>query len=129
MTKKYNPANRKANAKWYATPVNAGKISAFQLNRQIVISSKQNKKEVKRTIDATVEEITKLLTDDYSVCLGTLGTFRVSFSSEGVEKSEEFQPEMINNIKVIFKPAVELLEKLKEKVKTKDFSSQPIKIK
>ena len=91
--------------------------------------SKLDKDIVKKVVDITADEVSRLLTEGFSVTFDALGTFRVSFSSEGTEKKEDFQPEMINNIKVIFKPAVELLEKLKEKVKTKDFSSQPIKIK
>ena len=113
LIQKHNPANRKVPAKWYASPVNNGKVSAFQLNRQVITRNKLDKDTIKKTVKAFTNEITELLAEAYSVNLGALGTFRVSFSSEGVEKTDDFQPEMINNIKVIFTPSVDLQEKLK----------------
>ncbi len=113
LIQKHNPANRKVPAKWYASPVNNGKVSAFQLNRQVITRNKLDKDTIKKTVKAFTNEITELLAEAYSVSLGALGTFRVSFSSEGVEKTDDFQPEMINNIKVIFTPSVDLQEKLK----------------
>lgn len=117
LKKKHNPANRNQQAKWYATPINRGKISSFQLNRQVILRSKIDKNMVKETANAMSQEITELLSDGYSVNFGTLGTFRVSFSSDGVEKAEEFNPEMIHNIKVIFTPSVEFQKAMKDKIK------------
>ena len=116
LTQKHNPANRGEAAKWYASPLNNGKISAFQLNRQVIIQSKLDKDIVKKVVDITADEISKLLTEGYSVMFDNMGTFRVSFSSEGVEEKEDFSPEMINNIKVIFTPSVEFHEKLKTNI-------------
>ena len=116
LIKKHDPANRHKNPKWYAAPVYNGKISAFQLNKQVIIQSKLDKDIVKKVVDITADEISKLLTEGYSVMFDNMGTFRVSFSSEGVEEKEDFSPEMINNIKVIFTPSVEFHEKLKTNI-------------
>ena len=116
LIKKHDPANRHKNPKWYAAPVYNGKISAFQLNKQVIIQSKLDKDIVKKVVEITADEISRLLTDGYSVMFDAMGTFRVSFSSEGVEEKEDFSPEMINNIKVIFTPSVEFHEKLKTNI-------------
>ena len=113
LTQKHNPANRGEAAKWYASPLNNGKISAFQLNRQVIMRSKLDKDIVKKVVDITADEISRLLMEGFSVAFDDMGTFRVSFSSEGVEKTEDFKPEIINNVKVIFTPSVEFQEKLK----------------
>jgi hypothetical protein len=47
-----------------------------------------------------------------SVSLGDLGTLRLSFSSEGVEKPEDFNVSMISGVKVVFIPSVELKKQL-----------------
>ena len=101
LIQKHNPANRKVPAKWYASPVNTGKVSAFQLSRQVIVRSKLNKDVVKKVVDVVSDEISKLLLDGFSVAFDELGTFRVSFSSEGVEHAEDFKADMINNVKVI----------------------------
>lgn len=116
LVKKYNPANRKESARWYATPVNNGKITAFQLKRQVMLHSNAGKDTVQKVSEAIVETVKELLQNGYSVSFGTLGTFRVSFSSVGVEREEDFKPEMIGNFKVIFTPSVEFQQALKEKI-------------
>ena len=68
---------------------------------------------MKKVVEITADEISRLLTDGYSVMFDAMGTFRVSFSSEGVEKAEDFMPEMINNLKVIFTPSAAFQRKLK----------------
>lgn len=47
-----------------------------------------------------------------SVKLGELGTLRVSFSSEGVEEESEFNVGLINGLKIIFTPSIELKSQL-----------------
>jgi hypothetical protein len=47
-----------------------------------------------------------------SVSLGELGTLRVSFTSEGVEKAEEFTVGKISGVRILFVPSVELRKKL-----------------
>lgn len=75
--------------------------------------SKLNKDVVKKVVDVVSDEISKLLLDGFSVAFDELGTFRVSFSSEGVEHAEDFKADMINNVKVIFTPSVVLQKKIR----------------
>lgn len=118
LIQKHNPANRREPAKWYAAPVNNGRITSFQLNRQVIIHNKLDKDMVKKTVNALTCEIIELLGQGYSVNLGRMGTFRISFSSEGVENTDNFLPEMISSLRVIFTPSVELHKKLKETIIT-----------
>lgn len=116
LIQKRNPANRKKLPKWYAAPVNNGKITPFQLNRRALVRSSLDKDTVKNTIDALTQEITELLLNGYSVSFNNMGTFRVSFSSEGVSKAEDFSTEMINNLKIIFTPSVGFQKAFKEQL-------------
>jgi predicted histone-like DNA-binding protein len=47
-----------------------------------------------------------------SVSLGELGTFRASFTSEGVENPEDFTVDKIKGIRILFVPSPELRKKL-----------------
>jgi len=62
--------------------------------------------------DATVEA-------GRSVNIDGLGTFRLSFSSKGVDKPEDFNANMISGLKVIFTPRTELRDKIKSVKYTK----------
>ena len=44
----------------------------------------------------------------YSVKLNELGTFRISFSSKGIDVAADFKTTLINRLKVIYTPDVEL---------------------
>jgi predicted histone-like DNA-binding protein len=47
-----------------------------------------------------------------SVNLGELGTFRVSFTSEGTEEPKDFTVDKISDIHILFVPSTELKKKL-----------------
>jgi predicted histone-like DNA-binding protein len=47
-----------------------------------------------------------------SVNLGELGTFRISFSSEGVEDPKDFTVDKISGVHILFTPGTELRRKL-----------------
>jgi hypothetical protein len=47
-----------------------------------------------------------------SVNPGELGTFRISFSSEGVEDAKDLTVDKISGVRVVLTPSVELKRKL-----------------
>ena len=112
LIKRSNPQN-KSQRKWYASPVNEGKITKKDINKVIVSMSSLSRGEVSNVIENLFEVIPTYLLMGKSVNLGEFGTFRLSFSSEGVENPEEFTSELINGVKVIFTPGVELKNVLK----------------
>lgn len=94
--------------KWYASPVNSGKITKSDLSKEVVGYSSLSRGDVSNVIETLLDVIPKYLLMGKSVYLGEFGTFRLSFSSEGVENIEDFNTSKISGVKIIFHPGVEL---------------------
>jgi predicted histone-like DNA-binding protein len=106
-----NPQDR-SQQKLYAAPVNDGTITKSDLAKEIVTVSSLSKGDVSNAIECVTEIIPKYLLMGKSVNLGELGTFRLSFSSEGVDDKADFNVSKIDNIKVVFTPSTELKKQL-----------------
>ena len=65
-------------------------------------------------IDTFLDTIPKHLMSGKSISLGRLGIFRLSVSSDGAATPEEFNANMISNIRVLFRPSVELRNKIRQ---------------
>jgi len=107
LIERANPLNREAK-KWYASPVNDGKISKTELAKEITGISSLSRGDVSNVIESLLEAIPKYLVMGKSVSLGEFGTLRLSFSSDGVDTKEEFNTGKITGVKVVFTPGVEL---------------------
>ena len=107
LIERVNPQNRNQ-SKWYANPVNDGKISKTGLAKEIAAISSLSRGDVSNVIENLLEVLPKYLTMGKSVSLGEFGTLRLSFSSNGVESKEDFNSNKIKGIKVIFTPGVEM---------------------
>ena len=107
VIKRSNPQNR-TEEKWYAIPINEGKITKTDIAKELVAMSSLSRGDVANVIENLLEVIPKYLLMGKSVSLGELGTFRLSLSSKGVENPEEITVGMIKGAKVIFTPSVEL---------------------
>ncbi|HUW05515.1 MAG TPA: HU family DNA-binding protein [Williamwhitmania sp.] len=107
LIERANPLNREAK-KWYASPVNDGKISKTELAKEITGMSSLSRGDVSNVIESLLEAMPKYLLMGKSVSLGEFGTLRLSFTSEGVDTQEAFNTGKITGVKVIFTPGVEL---------------------
>jgi predicted histone-like DNA-binding protein len=107
MTKRTNPQDL-TKSKLYATPVNNGKITQKNIAADIVNFSSLSRGDVTSVIENLIDTIPKYLLMGKSVKLGELGTFRISFSSTGVDNEAEFTTDKISNVKVLFLPSPEL---------------------
>ncbi|MEA4917724.1 HU family DNA-binding protein [Proteiniphilum sp.] len=112
LIQKANPLEPDTERKWYASPVKAGTINNYQLSKGIAGKSFLARGAVINVIENMVDEIPRYLIEGYSVNLNNFGTLRLSLSSEGVENPEEFTPENIKNMKVVFTPSPELKKTL-----------------
>jgi predicted histone-like DNA-binding protein len=112
LTERKNPQNPQAAAKWYATPVNEGKVSQKEIAADIVGLSSLARGDVANVIDSLIDTVPKYLLMGKSVSLGELGTLRISFSSEGVATEDEFNVNLISGVKIIFTPSVELKKQI-----------------
>ena len=107
LVKRVNPRERKEE-KWYASPVNDGKITKTDIAKEIVNMSSLSRGDVSNVIENLLDTMPKYLLMGKSINLGEFGTLRLSFSSKGVEKPEEFNTGLIKGAKIIFTPSVEL---------------------
>jgi len=113
LVKRTNPQNRKEE-KWYAAPVNSGKVTKREITTEIMQMSSLSRGDASNVIENLLEILPKYLLMGKSVSLGEFGTLRLSFSSQGVEKPEEFKANLIGNPKVVFTPSTEMKKILKE---------------
>ncbi|MDR0700771.1 MAG: HU family DNA-binding protein [Tannerella sp.] len=113
MIQRENPQDR-SKVKWYAAPVNDGKITKTDLAKEIVNISSLSRGDVSNVIESLIDVIPKYLLMGKSISLGELGTMRVSFGSEGVEDPGSFNAGKIDNVKIVFTSGVELKRQLGE---------------
>jgi predicted histone-like DNA-binding protein len=112
LVERKNPQDRQSPGKWYAAPVNDGKVAQQEIAADIVNLSSLSRGDVANVINSLIDTVPKYLLMNKSVSLGELGTFRVSFSSEGVENPEDFSVDKISSARILFVPSTELRKKL-----------------
>jgi predicted histone-like DNA-binding protein len=107
LNERANPQDR-SQVKWYAAPVNDGRVTKTDLAKEIVGISSLSRGDISNVIENLLDTIPKYLLMGKSISLGEFGTLRLSFSSEGVENPVDFNVHHISGVKVIFTPGVEL---------------------
>ena len=108
-----NPQDR-TKKKLYAIPVNEGTIAKSDLTKDIVSISSLSNGIVSNVIEDMTEIFPKYLLKGKSISLGNIGAFRISFGSEGVDDKADFNAGMIDSVKVIFTPSIELKKQLRD---------------
>jgi predicted histone-like DNA-binding protein len=108
-----NPQDR-SQQKLYAAPVSDGTVSKSDLAKEIIAASSLSKGDVSNVIECILEVIPKYLLMGKSVNLGEIGSFRISFSSEGVDDEADFNVGKIDGVKIIFTPSTELKKQLND---------------
>lgn len=84
LIQKGKPGDPDAPKKWYATPIKSGTITQKNLAQQISGRSSLTSGDVNNVIQNLLELLPQELIKGNSVQLGDFGTFRLSFSSDGV---------------------------------------------
>lgn len=108
LTERGNPRDLTAPKKWYATPVNHGKVTMKDFSKEIAGRSSLTRGDIDSVLSNFLDELPTFLKLGHSVQLGNFGTLRLSFSSEGVETPEEFSARLIDKVKVIFTPSPDM---------------------
>ncbi len=112
LVQKKNPLKKEASAKWYAIPNSARPLSQKAMTRAATENTSTAPTELESAMDLLAAFIPQQLQQGHTVNVPGLGTFRLSFKSEGVEKIDDFRPErMIKSPRIVFSPAKELREK------------------
>jgi predicted histone-like DNA-binding protein len=112
LVRRKNPQDPVSPGKLYAAPVNDGKVVQQDIFADIVNLSSLSRGDVANVINSLIDTVPKYLLMGKSVNLGELGTFRVSFTSEGVEDPKDFTVDKISGVRILFVPGTELKKKL-----------------
>ena len=102
LTAKANPQDRNAPVKYYATPVYAGAMDLKSISRDIADLSSLSPGDVYNVLVNFVTLLPKNMSKGFKISLGDFGTFRASFSSEGVDDPKKFNASMVRNKKVLY---------------------------
>lgn len=113
MIQRANPQDR-TQTKWYAAPVNEGRVTQREIAADIVELSSLSRGDISNVIESLITVIPRYLMLGKSVNLGDLGTLRISFGSEGVDDKEQFVPSMIKGVRVVFTPSVQLKDAIEK---------------
>lgn len=105
LIQKGKPGDPDAPKKWYATPIKSGTITQKNLAQQISGRSSLTSGDVNNVIQNLLELLPQELIKGNSVQLGDFGTFRLSFSSDGVDTEKDFTKDKIKGIKILFTPS------------------------
>jgi predicted histone-like DNA-binding protein len=114
LLQRKNPQQPQEPGKYYAMPVNDGRVSQKAIATEIAGLSSLARGDVSNVIDSLIDTIPKYLLMGKSVNLGDLGTLRLSFSSAGAATPEDFRAGMISGVRVIFTPSTSLKKALEE---------------
>ena len=106
------PGDETAPKKWYASPVKSGRSTEKNIAKEISSRSSLTAGDVMNVIQNFLDLLPNHLTDGKSVKLGDFGSFRISFSSEGVETEKEFTTDKIKGLKIIFTPSSDFKSEL-----------------
>ena len=107
LVQKGNPAKPEAAKKWYANPVKSGTTTQKDLAGQISSRSSLTAGDVANVLQNLLELLPQELIKGNSVQLGDFGTFRLSFSSDGVDSEKDFTTDKIKGVKVLFTPSTD----------------------
>jgi len=113
LVEKANPSDRNQPAKWYANAVNLGKKDLKDIAKEIAGRSSLTRGDIENVLSNFVDELPTLLKDGFSVQLGEFGTIRLSLSSYGADKPENFNTNTIA-AKVIFTPGTAVKKELSD---------------
>jgi predicted histone-like DNA-binding protein len=102
LTPKANPQDRAAAPKYYAVPVYAGEKNLKQLSQEIADLSSLSPGDVYNVLITLVSILPKHTRDGFKVSLGDFGSFKASFSSEGVDDPKKFNTTLVRGKKVLY---------------------------
>jgi predicted histone-like DNA-binding protein len=99
---------------YYAIPVSSGTIDLVDLTRIIEKLCTVNGADIRAVTYALMEAIIMEMSHGKIIKLGELGTFRLSFSSEGKETPDQVSASSIKENRILFGPGDGLKQMLKD---------------
>lgn len=112
LVERGNPGNPEAPKKWYAQARSAGDITLKALSKEIAQRSTVSSADTLAVLDSLTAVLCERLAEGQIVRFGDFGSFQVSIGSDGAEKAEKFNANMIRSRKIMFRPGADLREML-----------------
>ena len=109
-----NPLNRTEAKRFYASPIWSTVITIRALANEISKSCTLTATDVVAVLEAFLQLLPLFLKNGHSIKLGDFGIFRLSFSSMGQETKDDVSAKDISNVRILFRPGVQLKKELKE---------------
>jgi predicted histone-like DNA-binding protein len=109
-----NSGARAGKSLYYALPVSSGSLTLADLTQIIEKICTVHGADIRAVVYALLDVITQEISSGKIIKLGELGTFRLSFSSEGKETPEQVKPSSIKQSRILFMPGDALKKMLKQ---------------
>ena len=111
LLQRKNPLKKDEPAKWYATPNSAKPLAQKALTRAATANTTTAPIELESAMELLAAFIPQQLKQGHTVNVPGMGTFRLTFKSDGVEDINKFNAgQMIKSPRIVFTPAKELKE-------------------
>ena len=112
LLQKKNPMKKNDPAKWYAIPNSDKPLAQKALTRAATANTTTAPIELESAMELLAAFIPQQLQQGHTVNVPGMGTFRLTFKSEGVEDIDKFNAgQMIKSPRIVFTPAKELRER------------------
>ena len=112
LVQRKNPLKKDEPAKWYATPNSAKPLAQKALTRAATENTTTAPIEMEAAMELLAAFIPQQLKQGHTVNVPGMGSFRLTFKSDGVEDINKFNAgQMIKSPRIVFTPAKELKEK------------------
>ncbi|WP_298879779.1 HU family DNA-binding protein [uncultured Polaribacter sp.] len=117
---KSNPQDRVAENKYYAQVVSSGKTDLERLAYLVANQSTVREADCYAVILSLLHNIVDELKQGKIVKLDKLGSFQIGINSDAVETAEEVSANIVNNVRIKFRPDKRMKNSLN--IKTVDFT-------
>lgn len=112
LTKKKNRLNREKDGLWYAEPTTGRCLRSKTFCRMATRNVTLSAVELELALGILANHLPELLAQGNLVELGSMGTLRLEFGSEGVSEPEEFTARCIRRPRVVFQPSKEFMKNI-----------------
>ncbi len=103
-----NPMDRDGAKKFYPTVVSSGEIDLNELAAELSDATTLNEVDCVAVLYALEKSMVKHLQNGKTLKFGNVGTFKVSVSGTGSEKSEEVSSGNVEKARILFAPSLKL---------------------
>jgi predicted histone-like DNA-binding protein len=111
---KGKPSDPSAPKKWYPVLRSMKLVKEKEVAQKLADETTLNPKEAEMAVSQLLKVVTGLLLDGHTVQLGSLGSFRITLSSEGSDTEKEVTASKIKKVNVRFTESEELKTAMKK---------------